>query len=809
MAKTNILISDPELEGVPFDTVDDVDGSFTTLPSFSEALPYRDFNSEHGLFILGGKDKKERYVGAMWEYATFTHDANSLPGQKLNIANLMEDAINQLPDGYAFQFIVDSDRNVSAYLPPPPPPVEDNNKLLDMIYAEQVGFLHESSITGLWGKRNVYPRTMRFRICVFNAPRKITLGERAISKIEKEELETSAMSITEQLITFTARIQKFEQMFKNHGFPLKRRGAQDLIGYFHQYMHKGMFREGLAAPRHIPRVDLARQLLRVFPLTHDKYVYCDGHYYRSTAATMVPSFTVPCKMYDLMTIPGDIHICLSGYVPAQDKEKNNLRMKGNIAQWGVSNPFGREDNDNSAIRNDVDMVEKEMIGGKKMFHFSFSIVNISETYKQANEFAGKIKAKIAELEMPLLTDNILSQSLFKASLPFHYAPLEPKNHLYRTFLLPSHFFSHMIPATGAWLGTEHPGTIGLTRTCEPFYFDFFDAVAPHFLLTGETGTGKGGFINMLMPGALKQGYTFFIIDPLGTYKKACKAYGGEYISFDLNNPVSYNPFNQRELDQERLLLLSNWLTSIMSYNGDALGVGDVALIDKFIKSTYDKLKIYNRPPELENFHNFLKTHGEQRGADLAERLSFYVGNGKYSNFFRQSTFNLNNNLVIFDISGLTQSPELMNAMLMSIMLLIGDVVKNKTGRKILVMDEFHRIVPANALSGTTAEFVENAFRTYRHHQTAVGIMTQNVSVLKDMGRVGEVCLTQPYNQIFFNQSKESILRAIGHLGLTESDAHVISQLKSVMGFYSEAFVRVKQLRTGGSGKSELGSGLGA
>lgn len=804
-----------DMEGVCFDTLEDVKERFTTLPSFSACLPYRDFDEESELFILGELDQKERYIGAMYEYAIFVHDANCMEKQKLEITNLMEDALNQLPDCYAFQYMVDSDRNVSAFLPPPPA-VTDENNYLDVIYSEQVGFLHESSLSGLWNRNNVYPRAMRFHAFVFNAPRKVTLGEIAISKIEKEQLETASMSIKDQAAAFTARIQAFEQMFKNQGFPLIKRNAQDLINYFHQLMHKGMFKEGLKPPNYLPGTDLGRQLLRVFPFTDDKFVYCDGHYYRTSAATMVPRYTSPCVMYNLMTIPGDLHICVSGYVPSQDKEKSGLKTKGNLANIGLMNPFGREDNDNSSILKDIDTIEKRMIAGKKVFHFSFSITNIAETYKQANEFAGKVKAKIAEIEMPLLTDNILAQSLFKNSLPFHYAPLESKNHLYRTFKLPSDHFSHMIPLTGAWQGTEHPGVVGLSRTCEPVYLDFFDSKAPHFMITGETGTGKGVLVNKILPIALyeekdrsgnviKAAEQVFIIDPLGTYKKVCAAYKGEYISFDLNNPISYNPFNQREgmgkIGKERLQLLSNWLVSIMSHSGDPLSAPDVSLIDTFIEFTFKKFEEYKRPPELENFYNFLKQHGEERGQELADRLSFYIGNGKYSNFFRQSTFDLKKNLIIFDISGLAQSPELMNAILMSIILMIGETVKVKAGRKRVIMDEIHRIIPANA-SGSTAEFVENALRTYRHFQTGIGVMTQNVEVLRDMGRVGEVCLSQIDNQVFFKQAIQNPA-VLGHLGITDADAHAIKGLRNVMGFYSEAFVHMKGLRTGGSGKGVI------
>jgi len=791
------ILADMGLEGVRFDTVREVNRAFTTLPSFGSMLPYRSFDEKHKLFILGDSAKKERHIGAMWEYTPFVNEANSLDGQKLAIANLMEMALLQIPEGYAFQFITVSDRNVSTFLPVPSE-LSIESDAIDVLYNEQVMFLHGSSKKGLWGKRSVFPRAMRFYVTVFHVPRKITLGERSVSAIERVELESATMDIDKKINVFNSNITVFESMMKNNGFSLRRCGPGDLIGYFHQHLHKNMFKDGLGAPGYAPQIDLSSHLFRTFVYTGDSFVYSDGHYYRTTAATNAPQYTVPGIMYKLMEIPGDVQICLTGFVEVQDKEKNALKWKGNFASYGLMNPFGREDNDNSAIAADVDTIEKDMLAGKKVFHFSFAVTNVGETFDLANTYAQKVKPRIADLELPMLADNIISQSLFKNSLPFHYAPLDNNNHLSRTFKLPSHSFAQMAPVTGAWLGTQNPGIVGLSRTCEPVYLDFFDGTVPHFIISGETGTGKSALLNMMAVRFLKRGDRFFIIDMMSSYKKLCSLLRGEYISFHLNDPVSYNPFNCT-LDKERLLLLSNFLSSIMTRKNEELAQSDIALIDKAIEFTYEKIEHYNRTPELEDFNNILKSHFGEKGKLLSERLAFYVGRGKYANFFRKSSFNVNNSLIVFDIGGLKEAPDLMRAMLFNIMLVIGEQVKKLSGRKWLPIDEAHRIF----IESVGADFVDTAFRTYRHYNTAVGVMTQKVSDLLKAGKVGEVCLSQANIQIYFRQPSLSVLDSMGYLGLSEPDAYTTEGLKSLMGFYSEAFIHIKRLRAGGSGKGVI------
>ena len=799
---TEKILNDAALDGIRFETIRELNGSFTTLPSFGRMLPYRGFSERHKVFIFGDIFKKERYVGAMWEYSPFVHEANSLDGQKLGIANLMEAALLQIPDGYAFQFITVSDRNVSSYLPSSSEALDGPNgdgqsaaAAIDTLCNEQLMFLHLSSKNGLWGEKSVFPRTMRFYITVFHIPRKITFGERSVSAIERVDLESTTMDIVKKTDIFSRNVASFESMMRNNGFGLRRCGPENLISYFHQYLHKNMFREGLDAPAYIPQMDLSSQLFRTFIYTDDTFVQSDGHYYRTSAATNAPQYTAPGIMYKLMEIPGDIHICLTGFVEAQDKEKKALRWKGNFASYGLMNPFGREDNNNSAIAADVDSIEKDILAGKKVLHFSFYVTNVAESYDLANTYAQKVNSKISELEIPMLADNIISQSLFKNSLPFHYAPLDNKNHLSRTFKLPSHSFAQMAPVTGAWLGTQNPGMIGLSRSCEPVYLDFFDGTVPHFIVSGETGTGKSALLNMMAVRFLKRGDRFFIIDMMGSYKKLCSLLSGEYISFNLNDPVSYNPFDCA-LDKERLLLLSNFVSSIMTRKNEELAQSDIALIDKAIEFTYEKLGLYNRTPELEDFNNVLKSHFGEKGQALSGRLAFYVGKGEYANFFRRSSFNVNNPLIVFDIGGLREAPDLMRAMLFNIMLVIGEQVKKLLGRKWLPIDEAHRIF----IESVGADFVDNAFRTYRHYNTAVGVMTQKVSDLLKAGKVGEVCLSQANIQVYFRQPSLSVLDAMGYLGLSEPDAYTTESLKSVMGFYSEAFIHIKRLRSGGSGK---------
>ena len=99
-------------------------------------------------------------------------------------------------------------------------------------------------------------------------------------------------------------------------------------------------------------------------------------------------------------------------------------------------------------------------------------------------------------------------------------------------------------------GTPHPGIVMFNRGGEPWFYDLMadKTKNAHFLLLGETGTGKSNLLNFLIVGTLAlYNPRFFIVEAGGSFDLLgdyCKAHGLTInrIKIDPKNPISLNPF---------------------------------------------------------------------------------------------------------------------------------------------------------------------------------------------------------------------------------------------------------------------------
>jgi len=131
---------------------------------------------------------------------------------------------------------------------------------------------------------------------------------------------------------------------------------------------------------------------------------------------------------------------------------------------------------------------------------------------------------------------------------FHF----DQKHTYRSKYILLSEIAKLLPFYGRSRGTDHPGFIAFNRGGEPWFHDIYKDKTrnAHFLLLGETGTGKSNLLNFLLAHhlALYQPRLFIIeaggsFDLFGEY---CKSLGLSLnkIKIDPTRPISLNPFAQ-------------------------------------------------------------------------------------------------------------------------------------------------------------------------------------------------------------------------------------------------------------------------
>ena len=122
----------------------------------------------------------------------------------------------------------------------------------------------------------------------------------------------------------------------------------------------------------------------------------------------------------------------------------------------------------------------------------------------------------------------------------------------------------MLPLYGSVKGTKTPAQMYLNRRGETVFWDFFDSnTNPHAIIIGASGAGKSFFVNDFILQNARSDAHFFVLDKGDSYKKLCSILGGQYVRFDLNNPVTINPF-LKEPDPEHIAFLVTVLSAMCS-----------------------------------------------------------------------------------------------------------------------------------------------------------------------------------------------------------------------------------------------------
>ena len=204
-----------------------------------------------------------------------------------------------------------------------------------------------------------------------------------------------------------------------------------------------------------------------------------------------------------------------------------------------------------AVKSEIAFVEKSVADGDMLFPVVMNVY-LSGTSLEA------LHSKEAQLEV-LLNGNgfkvITDDELYPIDAYLRYLPMcydyyFDKANSYRSRYMLLSEIVKLLPFYGRSRGTKNPGMIMFNRGGEPWYYDLFKDKTKnsHFLLLGETGTGKSNLLAFLITHCLAlYNPRIFIIEVGGSFNLLgdyLKQYGltVNKVKIDSKNPISLNPF---------------------------------------------------------------------------------------------------------------------------------------------------------------------------------------------------------------------------------------------------------------------------
>lgn len=329
------------------------------------------------------------------------------------------------------------------------------------------------------------------------------------------------------------------------------------------------------------------------------------------------------------------------------------------------------------------------------------------------------------------------------------------------------------------------------------------------LLVGPTGSGKSFFWNHLVIQRHERKERQILIDVGGTYKNNVEAIGGKYYKYDIENPISFNPFlvtptlredkkKEYKLSGEKKQFIINILGEIWlsAYPDKEKKSVLEAWIEKYYEFEGEVLR--KEKPPLENFietvsiNNFYYwvsdwdvtqkgTKEWEKFTDLVKMNSFlmclrsFVIGDKKALLNNPSNVDISDNcLICFDMAGVKDDKDLYKLVTMLLVELTIDVLrKYPDDIKHFVMDEAWSMIS----EGSMSEFVGYMYRTIRKLKGSVFIITQGVKEIVDSA-IGDVIIGQSATKIILYHSDPAKVELLGkHLGFSEQDLDKIRSLR--------------------------------
>ena len=296
--------------------------------------------------------------------------------------------------------------------------------------------------------------------------------------------------------------------------------------------------------------------------------------------------------FSMLDLLKDFIMVINFYIPKQEEAIRRIKIQKAFAFTQRSNFFGDKSIEASEKKEELDSVIRETFSsGHKIIYPRIHFIVSGDSKDKCEASIANILNMLSRMGCEGLKEEIIGASLFLSCLPLCFDH-SFERFIKRTRRMISSNLADMLPLYGSVKGTQSPAQVYLNRRGEPVFWDFFDSnTNPHAIIIGASGAGKSFFVNDFILQNARLDSHFFVLDKGDSYRKLCQILGGQYIRFELNNPVTINPF-LKEPDPEHMSFLVTVLSEMCSGGDDRerLFREQESVLQKAVAASYEERK---------------------------------------------------------------------------------------------------------------------------------------------------------------------------------------------------------------------------
>lgn len=762
----------------------DIEKIFDEGPSLLDHLPYAD--EQEGVFI-----NVDGSLGRIWELQPIGAEAASLDMLEA-ISGQAAGMVSRLSPRLCMQTIIWSDSHIRMSL-------DEYLKTGGSTDSTIVKASTEEKLQHL--KDIVRPRQLRVFLTAryfpkFTAP---SWPGRARAYFS-QTVERVSAGLSKDREAFLKLVVPLENALRSTGMTFNPIGKEALIDILYRVLNP---RRSLQVEKTVIKDRFIRdQVLYNMPKAEGRGFILDGVHTRCVTLKELPSRTWAGMMTcSTGSSPSMLDVCrefmmvFNFIVPDQSEALARLKLQKAFAFIQRSSSLG--DVSEEAVHKKEELsslISESFKGGQAVVYSRVHYIPFATSADEADRHADAFIVQLGRLGAEGLKEEIIAPSLFLSCLPLNF------DHTYdhfvrRTRRLLADNFSDMLPWYGAFRGTRTPAMLYQNRRQEPVGLDFFDSETnPHAVIIGASGSGKSFLTNDLIYQNYRLGSYFFVLDKGHSYRKTCEVLSGQYVSFEMDNPLCINPFFRKPTAESQAFLVE--MLAMMASGGDErdrLGREERGLLQICILKAYefnpgkeivlsDVVALLRDPSGIE-----VKGLSGDMGRKLALCLTPFTKDGQYGQFFDgPNQLASCGRFTVFELAQLSRYPDLQLVVLLNIMFFITNFVSESSvvaERKFLIIDEAWQLLKMS----NTADFIANAFKTFRKYRCSAVAVTQEAADLLQQ-KAGGAVLANTANKIFLKQDPSLIEGFKRELALSEETANVLRSLNTVKGQYSEALV---------------------
>ena len=617
---------------------------FERPDSFAKILPYEEYLTEAGMFVL-----KDGSLGAIFELGLIEHE----PLEATRIVEMVEGLKSWffLPEKCTLQIVFDQ-----GHIPARDPiwtfeasGFKNPNPVSKAIYEARL----ETLKSNCEGKNKLSPMRRRALLSIRYFPDQDNKKE-ILRLMERGEglLFDSMNAMTMEVLEFSQLLAQFVDSSKVH---LNRVGGAELVEYLRRFFNPKEYLERDFAPFN-PHISISEQIVYAGLKGDFEGLEREGLKTRTITLKTSPRRVIPGGMANFLTLNFPFRLSLNFSFPKAAKIKSYFDTKEFFLQNSPSARARRQ-------QQELKEIQERLAHDERCLFMTFSVIVEGETDEILNQRTRAITSVFHnDLECEVIREEMIGFGLCLNSLPLFYTPAA--DHSSQRFVrIMNKDATKLLPVFDSYRGMNNPLQLFLSRENNLVRFSWAsNAISNHSAIVGDTGSGKSKYaLDCVQALKLKNPEPIaFVIDKRTSCEALCRDFDGDLSVFDPNKEMPFSSFRGAFDDMKvhfltKLILTAVKLTSTsFEMESHHMSIVSRALKEAYLRRARERGITYKDGVLVEGDSanevsvsmddviasmSGLTAEGEfetlkEQIEDLITRLMPFYGDGVYAAFFR-------------------------------------------------------------------------------------------------------------------------------------------------------------------------------